>query len=184
MAFESIFRKAGVALAVGAFALGIGSTAVVQAQVLALGESNMIESAAESAATPTRLVLHGIRFEAHSDKIARSSAPVLDYAIQIIRDNPQSLIYVKPVIYTKVQSSQDRGQGYVESNSELTNRRTQAVAEYLEQRGISAKRLVLLAPGSASHADDEGVERTRSPKNSEVVQLDFASESGSTTTHS
>ena len=54
MAFKNIYRKAGAALAVGAFALCIGSTKVVQAQALTLGESNMIGSAAaSSAAIPT-----------------------------------------------------------------------------------------------------------------------------------
>jgi outer membrane protein OmpA-like peptidoglycan-associated protein len=96
--------------------------------------------------------------------------PVLDYAVQIIKQNPESLIYVK------VRSVQDTSQEYTGRNSNLTNRRTRAVASYFEQRGISANRLILLGSGSAPHTSDQGADEAQSPKqNFEVVQLDVAS---------
>jgi hypothetical protein len=58
----------------------------------------------------------------------------------------------------------------------LTARRTEVVASYFEQKGISARRLVLLDPGGAPYAFNEGAAKV---KNSEVLQLDFASEADS-----
>jgi len=101
--------------------------------------------------------------------------PVLDYTIQIIKGNPEYLVYVK------MQSIQHSNQSDIDSNSELTARRTQVVARYFEQKGISAKRLVLLDPGGAPYAFNEGAAKVQHMKNSEVLQLDFASEADSGT---
>jgi hypothetical protein len=77
VAFESIFRKASAALAVSTYALCVGAAPVVQAQVLAMGESTTIGSEALPGAIPERIILHGLRFQANSDKIDKSSVPVL-----------------------------------------------------------------------------------------------------------
>ena len=95
MAFESIFRKASAALAVSAYALCVGAAPVVHAQVLAMGKSTTIGSETLSGAIPERIVLHGLRFQANSDKIDKFSVPMLDYAIQIIKGNPEYLVYVR-----------------------------------------------------------------------------------------
>ena len=167
MAFESIFRKASVALVAGAFALFVEAASVVQAQTRVIAGSPIVGSGAPH--TAERIVLHGVRFRARSDKIDKSSVPVLDYAVQIIKRNPESLIYVK--VRSDQGTSQDTGR-----NSKLTNRRTQAMASYFERRGISANRLILLGSGSASHTSDQGADKAQSLKrNFEVVQLDLAS---------
>jgi len=101
--------------------------------------------------------------------------PVLDYTIQIIKLNPEYLVYVR------VRSIQHANQSDIDRNSELTARRTEAVASYFEQKGISAKRLVLLDPRGAANAFNEGVPKVQYMKNSEVLQLDFAREADSGT---
>ncbi len=44
---------------------------------------------------PERIILHDLRFQANSDKIDKFSVPVLDYTIQIIKENPEYLVYVR-----------------------------------------------------------------------------------------
>src|SRR5271154_3418318 len=97
MAFESMFRKASAALAVGAYAWCVGAAPVVQAQVRAVSQPTTIGLRAPSAPIPERIVLHGVRFQARSAKIDESSVPVLDYTIQAIKANPERLVYIKVV---------------------------------------------------------------------------------------
>jgi len=159
MALKSMFRKASVALAAGAYALFVEAACVAQARTPVIAGSPPVGSGAPYVATAERIVLHGVRFQAQSDRIDKFSLPILDYAVQILKRSPESPIYVK------LRSAQDTSQEYTYHNSTLTNRRTRAVASYFEQRGISASRLVLLSSGSP-----------RSLKqNFEVVQLDLAS---------
>jgi outer membrane protein OmpA-like peptidoglycan-associated protein len=178
MAVENIFRKASAALAVGAYALFIGAIPVakaqvparVPAQVPAMEGSTTVGSAAPDAVSAERIVLHGLRFQAHSNKIDKSSVPMLDYVVQIIKENPESLVYVK--------SRSDQHRSSELRSAELTNRRAQAVASYFEQKGISANRLVLLGSGSAPYTVNDGARKIQNLKNFEVVQLDFATEAG------
>jgi len=179
MAFESIFRKASVALVAGAYALFIEAASVVQAQTRVIAGSPTVGSGTPHVATAERIVLHGVRFRARSDKIDKCSVPALDYAVQTIKQHPASLIYVK------VRPAQDTSQEYTGRNFKLTNRRTRAVASYFEQRGISANRLILLGSGSAPYTFDQGADKAQSAKqNFEVVQLDLASGSDSGGGHS
>src|SRR5216684_8443662 len=169
MAFESMFRKASVALVAGVYALFVEAASGVQAQTRVIAGSPIVGSGAPH--TAERVVLHGVRFRDRSDKIDKCSMPVLDYAVQIIKQNPESLIYVK------VRSVQDTSQEYTGRNSNLANRRTRAVVSYFEQRGVSANRLILLGSGSAPHTSDQSANKAQSLKrNFEVVQLDLASE--------
>jgi outer membrane protein OmpA-like peptidoglycan-associated protein len=171
MDFESIFRKASVALVAGAYVLFVEAASVTQAQTRVIAGSRIVGSRTLHVATAERIVLHGVRFRARSDKIDKCSMPVLDYAVEIIKQNPESLIYVK------VRSVQDTSQEYTGRNSNLTNRRTRAVVSYFEQRGVSANRLILLGSGSAPHTSDQSANKAQSLKrNFEVVQLDLASE--------
>jgi outer membrane protein OmpA-like peptidoglycan-associated protein len=172
MAFESMFRKASVALVAGAYVLFIEATSVVQAQTQVIAGSPLVGSEAPYVVTAERLVLHSVRFQARSDKIDRCSVPVLDYAVQIIKQNPESLIYVR------VRSIQDTRQEYTSRDFKLTNRRMRAVATYFEQRGIAANKLILLDSSSAPHTSDQRVDKAqRLSQNFEVVQLDLASRS-------
>jgi outer membrane protein OmpA-like peptidoglycan-associated protein len=170
MAFEGIFRKASVALVAGAYALFVQATSVVQAQTRVIAGPPTVGSEAPHVTTAERVVLHGVRFRARSDKIDKCSEPVLNYAVQVIRQNPESFIYVK------VHSAQDTSPEYTGRRSKLTNRRTRAVASYFQQRGISADRLILLGSSSAPRTSDQGADKAQSlQQNFEVVQLDLAS---------
>ena len=170
MDFESIFRKASVALVAGAYALFFEAASVVQAQTRVIAGSPTVGSGTPHVATAERIVLHGIRFRTRSDKIDKCSLPVLDYAVQIIKQNPESVIYIK------VRSALDISQKYTDRNFNLNNRRTRTVASYFEQREIPANRLVLLDSGSAPHTTAQGADKAQSLKrNFEVVQLDLAS---------
>jgi hypothetical protein len=154
----------------------IGAAAVVQAQVRAMGESTTIGFGTPSAAIPERIILHGVHFQARSDKIDESSVPVLNYTIQTIKANPEYLVYVKVMPFVQHPSQSD-----IDSNSALIARRTEAVASYFAQKRLSAKRLVLLDPDGAPYAFNEGAAKVQNPKNSEVLQLDFAIEADSGT---
>jgi outer membrane protein OmpA-like peptidoglycan-associated protein len=164
MAFESIFRKASVALVAGGCALFVEAASVAQAQRRMTAGSPTIGSRTSEVATAERIVLHGVRFRTRSYKIDKCSVPVLDFAIQIIKQNPESFIYVK------VHSVQGKSRDYTDRNFNLTNRRTRAVASYFEQRGISANRLILLDSSNAPHTANQGADQKQ---NFEVVQLDL-----------
>jgi outer membrane protein OmpA-like peptidoglycan-associated protein len=169
MAFESILRKASVVLVAGIYGLFVETAPLVQAQARVIAQSSIVRSGTPNVATAERIVLHGVRFRARSDKIDKHSIPILDYAAQLIKQNPESFIYVK------VRSAQDTRQDYTGRNSTLINRRTRAVASYFEHKGISANRLILLSSGSAPHASDQGADKAHNYKqNVEVVQLDLA----------
>jgi outer membrane protein OmpA-like peptidoglycan-associated protein len=171
MAFESMSRKASAALAASAYALCVGAAPVVQAQLRTMAQPTTVGFRAPSAAIPERIVLHGVRFQARSDKIDESSLPLLDYAIQAIKANPEYLVYVKVMPFIQHSSQSDR-----HSNSELIARRTEAVASYFAQKGLSAEILVLLAPDGVPYAFNEGTAKIQNLKNSEMLQLDFAIE--------
>lgn len=176
MAFESIFRKASAALLACACALAIGITFMVQAQAfaqpqaLAMEESPVVASESPYAATPERIVIHGLRFQAQSDKIDKAAVPVLDYAIQVIKETPGSVVYVN------VRAVQNSKQDSTGRDSELTDRRMRAVASYFEQEGISAKRLILLGSDGSADASNEDAGTAQNSKHIEVVQLDFVNE--------
>jgi len=170
MTFEKIFSTATIGL-VAACALFLEAAPVVQAQMRVIAGSATVKSGKPHVAAAERIVLHGVRFPARSAKIDRCSIPVLDDAAHIIRQNPESLIYLK------VHFAENRSQEYTSSNSKLTNRRTQAVASYFERRGVSANRLILLDSGGTPYTSDKVAEKAQRPKqNLEVVQLDIASE--------
>jgi outer membrane protein OmpA-like peptidoglycan-associated protein len=130
MAFKSMFHKASVALAVGACALFVEVAYLVQAQTPVIAGPPPVGSGAPYVATAERIVVHGVRFQGQSDRIDKRSLPILNYAVQILKRNSESLIYVR--------SAQDTSQEYTYHNSTLTNRRTRAVANYFERRGITA----------------------------------------------
>jgi hypothetical protein len=71
-----------------------GAAPVVHAQVLAMGNRRQSDPK-HCLAIPERIILHDLRFQANSDKIDKFSVPVLDYTIQIIKENPEYLVYVR-----------------------------------------------------------------------------------------
>jgi outer membrane protein OmpA-like peptidoglycan-associated protein len=89
---------------------------------------------------PERIVLHGLHFQRRRDKIDNSSIAILDYAARTIKDNPRAIICVE------ISSARSGTERRPELQDELTNRRVQAVASYLQQKGVDADKLVFVFP--------------------------------------
>jgi hypothetical protein len=167
MAFESMFRKVRVALVASACLFTVEAAFMLHGQTGVIASSPMVVSGNPQVAIAERMVLHGVRFRTLSDRIDKRSTAVLDYAVQTIKQSPESLIYVK------VQCSQDTSQKCTGRELMLAKRRTQAVASYFEQRGVS--RLILL-PGTAPYASAKDGNQAKSIQpNLELVQLDLVS---------
>jgi hypothetical protein len=170
MAFESMFRKVNVALVTSAFVFCVEAASVVHGQTRGIASSPMVVSGNPPVATAERIVLHGVHFRTLSDRIDKRSMPVLDYAVQTIKQSPESLIYVK------VQCTQDTSRKCTGREFKLASRRTRAVASYFEQRGAFAGRLVLVASDAALYASaKDGNKAKNVQQNLELVQLDVVS---------
>jgi len=100
--------------------------------------------------------LAGIGFELDSSKIDSASAPILDRAFQILRDNPG--LYVEIAGHTS-------SDGVPDKNLELSLRRAQAVKDYLVKRGIATGRILTVGHGSdvpvADNKTDDGRKKNR-----------------------
>jgi len=165
MVFKDMFRKARVALVAGAYLLFVEGAGLVQAQTRGIAESPPQGSGAPNVTIAARIVLHGVRFQTRSDKIDKRSLPILDYGAQILKRSPEPLVYVEVRF-------RDRRQEHIDGSSTLTNRRARAVVDYLEQRGISASRLVLIVVGNTTLTPNQDAAEAQSPEqNVEVVRL-------------
>jgi hypothetical protein len=114
------------------------------AEMQVLGASPAPENAAPEMAVSQRLILHDVVLvRGNNLQIDPAAKPVLDYAAQVLRKNPTTLVYLS-------------GKG----NRETVRLQSQAVAHYLEGQGISANRLILQkastsedgSPGERSNA--------------------------------
>ena len=124
---KSLFRTAAMTVAAGACAALIGTSLPAHAQQLqVLGASPAVEGSAPLPAVSQRLVLHDVRLRGAQSTIDPSSRPVLDYAARVLKQYPDTLVYVS-------------GEG----DSATTLRQSQAVAHYLERRGIAGDRLMV-----------------------------------------
>ncbi len=131
MTRKSLFRKAMVTVAAGACAALIGNALPAHAQQLqVLGASPPVENSAAPVNSSQRLVLHGVRVRGRDLAVDRSSRPVLDYAAQVLQQDSKTRVYVS-------------GEG----DSAKVQRHARAVAQYLQQRGIAADRLVVSNSG-------------------------------------
>jgi hypothetical protein len=166
MIFKNMFRKASVALIVGAYVLLVEAGGPVQAQTRVIAGSPPDGSGAPNVTIAARIVLHGVRFQTQNDRIDKRSLPVLNYGVQILKRSPE------PLVYVEVRIAGDRRQEYIGGSSTLTNRRARAVVSYFEQKGISPSRLVLFDPDHPPHTPNQDAAKVRSQgQNVEVVQL-------------
>ncbi|MGO9060214.1 MAG: ElyC/SanA/YdcF family protein [Candidatus Binataceae bacterium] len=136
MLLKSIVRKAGVTITAAACAGFFAASSPAFAQYQVLGASPPVGDSAPQIMPSKQLVLHGVRLQGRGLSIAPSSRPVLDYAVQTLERYPETLVYVS-------------GQG----DSATVQREAEAVARYLEQRGIPANRLVLANPTTSRQVD-------------------------------
>jgi hypothetical protein len=108
----------------------------------------------------------------------RRSIAVLDYAADIVNQNPESRIYVMPhCVNYKVMPHCVNYKDRDCANSELASRRTQAIIRYLEQKGVSAKRLISVASDHAApHISSKRTDKypkpdTRSPSDIQSIWI-------------
>jgi outer membrane protein OmpA-like peptidoglycan-associated protein len=152
MPFMNILRKAVVTVAAGASFGLLASTVPAYAQLQVVGASPPVDASAPELTPSKRLVLHDVRVRDRQLSIDPASQPVLDYAVKMLRQYPEALVYVS-------------GQG----DRATVEREAKAVARYLEERGISANRLVLSNPVGLSQVD----QRNPSASDASSVVLNF-----------
>lgn len=92
-----------------------------------------------------RVILAGVAFEQKSSKIVESAFRILDQVYLSLADYP----FVKVEIWSHTDSS-----GSVSQNFSLTQRRADAVRDYLISKGIDASRLKTVGKGSSEPIAD------------------------------
>jgi hypothetical protein len=85
-----------------------------------------------SAQLPDHLVLHGMRFKDKNGALDQGSKELLDYAAELLKTNPDMMVSISE--HREDHSSGACGLSPVQS---------QAIASYIEQRGIASNRLNL-----------------------------------------
>ncbi len=83
--------------------------------------------------------MSGIQFETGKDVIKKSSFPILDNVVTILKENPDWNV--------EVQGHTDNV-GKYESNKTLSHKRAEAVEKYLENKGINADKIKGMGYGS------------------------------------
>ncbi len=103
-----------------------------------------------------KLVLRGVHFDFNKSDIRPDDAAILDEAADTLKANPSSNIYVDG--YCDAIGSE-------EYNLKLSQRRSDAVAQYLEQKGIPSSQLIPRGFGKtdfvAPNDTDEGRAQNR-----------------------
>lgn len=89
---------------------------------------------------PKRIILRGVNFDYDKATIKAEFAPILDEAAQTLKDNPDVKVTIAG--YTDSIGSEDY-------NLRLSERRAQAVKQYLVSKGIVASRLTTVGRGEA-----------------------------------
>ena len=90
------------------------------------------------APAPKRIVLRGVNFDYDKSNIKSQFVPILDEAAQTLKDNPD--------INVSVEGHTD-SIGSDEYNQRLSERRAQAVKQYLVSKGIASSRLSTAGQG-------------------------------------
>src|SRR4029450_4289469 len=87
---------------------------------------------------PKRIILRGVNFDFNKSNIKAEFAPILDEAVQSLEDNPDARVTIE---------GHTDSIGSDEYNLELSERRAQAVKQYLVSKGIAASRLDTVGMG-------------------------------------
>jgi hypothetical protein len=150
---KSLFHTAALSVAAGACAAVLTSLPAHAQQLQVLGASPATESSGGATAASQRLILHGIRV---NGTINPSARPILDYAAGVLKQYPDAMVYVS-------------GEG----GSATVQKQSQAVAHYLQRRGIAANRLMV--SGSAPVSNDESVNGNNGARGTGVIVLSLTS---------
>lgn len=143
MSYQSAIRNAVVMLATGTCAAFFAGTTPAHAQQLQVLGASPPQDSTPEVSISRRLILHNVGVSGPSLAVAPNSRPLLDYAVKLLRKHPATVVNVS-------------GQG----NRSAQRRQTQAVAQYLEQCGISSNRVVLQNTALASTAPSGGSANT------------------------
>lgn len=95
--------------------------------------------------------LNSIEFETNKSKIVKSSYPILDEIVQIMKDNPSYKLFIKG--HTDNEGNSDK-------NLKLSQDRAAAVLDYLSDKGVSESRM-----RSAGFGDTRPIVPNNSPEN-------------------
>jgi outer membrane protein OmpA-like peptidoglycan-associated protein len=106
--------------------------------------------------TGDKILLHGLQFNPDGSEIRRASDPVLDSVADILKREPDTMVYV---------DSYCNPTGGKKLNNRLSDDRAVAVVTYLEHKGIASDRLIPRGFGAtdfvASNATADGREQNR-----------------------
>jgi outer membrane protein OmpA-like peptidoglycan-associated protein len=159
MTCKSLFRTAALTVAAGACAAVIGTSLPAHAQQLqVLGASPAVEDSAPQVAVSQRLILHDVRLRGANPVIDPSSRPVLDYAARVLKQYPETMVYVS-------------GEG----DSATARRQSQVVAHYLKRRGIAADRLMVSNSATVEPAARVGTVNGNTARDTGVIVLNLTS---------
>jgi OOP family OmpA-OmpF porin len=95
---------------------------------------------AQAPSASKKIVLRGINFDFDKSNIKREFVPVLDEAAQILKDNPSVRVTIEGYTDSK---------GTEAYNQKLSERRANAVKNYLVSRGVEASRLDAVGKGES-----------------------------------
>ncbi len=90
-------------------------------------------------------VLYGINFEFNKSSLLPESYPILDHAVEVLKDNPDVKVEIEG--YCDYIGSQ-------EYNLKLSKRRADAVRDYFIQKGIASSRLTTEGYGKSNPIGD------------------------------
>ncbi len=138
MSGKSLMRNAAALMITSVCAALFASIPPARAQQLqVLAASPPAQDSAPEVTVSRRLILHDISI--NGGAVDADSQPVLDYAIQLLRQYPATRVYLS-------------GQG----DPATVHRQAEAVAQYLRRRGIPGSRLTVQDPGAAQTAAYHG----------------------------
>lgn len=85
----------------------------------------------------TRIVMHGVGFLPHSDRLDRGSVAVLDDAATLVKRHPKATVYnIVPAMENRTGNA---------AAASLASQRTRVVEMYLTRRGVPPRHLVTAA---------------------------------------
>ena len=101
---------------------------------------------------PKKIILRGVNFDFDKSDIKAEFAPVLDEAVRILKENPEVRVRIEG--HTDSTGSEDYNQG-------LSERRSQAVTDFLVSGGIESSRLQTAGYGESQPMADNSTREGR-----------------------
>lgn len=143
--FSRLFSLGAASLAVGTLSLSVAAQAQMPAQILAKPAAPQCQTGRR-----TQIILHGVAFLPHSDRLAPGATAVLDDAAGLVKQNPCASVYVE----TAARDAQD-----------LSGARAQVIEAHLTQDGVVPAHLIVaqIQPEPAPPAPYPRIMATQQP---------------------